>query len=184
MPVPSTYRVNSPMLFLQSATRVQDSIDDATVDWMSTISDAVFLPHEADIIKSIPISSRLPPDMLIWTETRNGLFTVQSTYNLALNWSLLTNRGTSSDNSILRRFWKKTWSIPVPLKVRHFVWRACRDSLPRKANLLKRKIIQEDAYESCKEMSETVGHVLWSCLKAKEAWECSKLVLSRNTVAN
>lgn len=76
------------MLFLQSDTRVQDSIDDATVDWMSTISDAVFLPHEADIIKSIPISSRLPPDMLIWTETRNGLFTVQSTYNLALNWSL------------------------------------------------------------------------------------------------
>lgn len=41
-------------------------------------------------------------------------------------------------------------------------------------------MIQEDTYEICKEASETAGHVLWSCLKAQEAWECSKLAMNSN----
>ena len=50
----------------------------------------------------------------------------------------------------------------------------------QKTNLLRRKVIQEDTYEICKEASETAGHVLWSCLKAQEAWECSKLAMNSN----
>nr|POE75323.1 hypothetical protein CFP56_19044 [Quercus suber]POE75327.1 hypothetical protein CFP56_19048 [Quercus suber] len=42
---------------------------------------------------------------------------------------------------------------------------------------MRRKVIQEDLCESCREAPETVGHVLWSCPKAKEAWECSKLAI-------
>nr|XP_023875178.1 uncharacterized protein LOC111987686 [Quercus suber] len=123
--------------FLNHDIRVQDLINEATAKWKSTVIDALFLPHEADIMKSISISSRLPPDKLIWTETRNGLFT-----------------------------------------------RACRDALPTKNNLLRRKVIQEELSESCKEAPETVGHVLWSCPKAKEAWDCSKLVITWNEGAN
>ena len=47
-----------------------------------------------------------------------------------------------------------------------------------------RKVIQEDICESCKEASETVRHVLWSCPKAKEVWECSKMVAGWNEGAN
>ena len=174
--VPSTYKVTSPRLFLQADTWVQELINEATAEWKSSVIDALFLPHEADIIKSIPISSRLPPDKLIWTETRNGLFTVRNAYHLAMTQSSSKSRGTSSDNSTLKRFWTKIWSIPVSHKIRHFAWRACRDALPTKSNLLRRKVIQEDLCESCREAPEIVGHVLWSCPKAKEAWECSKLV--------
>ena len=74
MPIPSTYKVTSPRLFLQAGTCVQELINEDTAEWKSSVIDALFLPHEADIIKSIPISSRLPPNKLIWTETRNGLF--------------------------------------------------------------------------------------------------------------
>lgn len=66
----------------------------------------------------------------------------------------------------------------MPHKVRHFVWRACRNALPTKNNLRHRKIIQEELCDECKGAPEIVGHVLWGCLKAKEAWECSKLVIS------
>ena len=45
-------------------------------------------------------------------------------------------------------------------------------------------MIQKDICESCREATETVGHVLWSCPKAKEVWECSKLVIGWNGGTN
>ena len=42
-----------------------------------------FLPHEAELILSIPISARLLEDSLIWAWTSNGRFTVKSAYNVA-----------------------------------------------------------------------------------------------------
>nr|XP_023916886.1 uncharacterized protein LOC112028429 [Quercus suber] len=151
-------------------------INATTAEWKVTVIDSLFLPHEAEVIKSIPISSHLPPNKLIWTETRNGLFLVRSAYKLAVNQFCSVNRGSSLDTSNQRRFWRKVWCMQVPHKIHHFVWRACRDVLPTKQNLLKRKIIQEEVYERCKEAPETVGHVLWEGRRAREAWECSKLV--------
>ncbi|KAK9984589.1 hypothetical protein SO802_034114 [Lithocarpus litseifolius] len=148
------------------------------------VIEALFLPHEVDVIKSIPISSRLPPDKLIWTETRNGLFTVRSAYKLVVNQLFSSNRASSLDASNLQCFWSKVWSMEVPHKIQHFVWKACHDALPTKNSLMRWKVIQEDLCDSCKEARETMGHVLWCCPKAREAWECSKLVLPRVDGAN
>ncbi|KAL0011301.1 hypothetical protein SO802_006409 [Lithocarpus litseifolius] len=40
---------------------------------------------------------------------------------------------------------------------------------------MRRIVVQDDVCEICKEASKMTGHVLWSCSKAKEAWECSKV---------
>ena len=184
LPSPSTYRISSPRLFLHSDTRVQYLINATTTEWKATVIETLFLPHEAEVIKSIPISSRLPPDKIIWTETRNGLFMVRNAYKLAVNQSFSANRGTSSDTSNLRRFWRRIWSMQFPHKICHFVWQACRDALSTKQNLLKQKIIQEEICEGCKEVLETIGHVLWGCPRAREVWECSKLVIRSTDGAN
>ena len=42
-----------------------------------------FLPYEAELILSIPISARLPEGSLIWAWTSNGRFTIKSAYNVA-----------------------------------------------------------------------------------------------------
>ena len=34
----------------------------------------------------------------------------------------------------------------------------------------------DDTCEACGLMAESTGHVLWGCVKAQEAWSCSKLV--------
>ena len=52
--------------------------------WKTQIIDAIFLPHEAELIKSIPLSSRLPEDTTVWAATPNGLFTIRSAYRLAM----------------------------------------------------------------------------------------------------
>ncbi|KAL0011302.1 hypothetical protein SO802_006410 [Lithocarpus litseifolius] len=78
LPIPSTYKVITPRGFLHDDTRVQELIDTTTVNWKQSIVDALFLPHEAEVIKGIPLSSRFPTDKLIWTETQNGIFSVRT----------------------------------------------------------------------------------------------------------
>ena len=88
------------------------------------------------------------------------------------------SRGSASNCSQLRRFWRRLWGLAIPFKVKHFAWRACRDALPTKVNHKRRKVLTEDSCEWCKAKPKIVDHVLWGFPKAQEVRECSKLVLS------
>ena len=137
----------------------------------------MFLPHEADVIKGIPLNSHLPVDKLIWAETPNGKFSVRSAYGVAVRLSKSDNKGISSDRSQLRLFWKRIWNLPLPHKVRHFAWRACRDILPTKVNLMRRNVVKDPFCDECKMEVESTGHLFWSCPRAREVWSCSKVVV-------
>ena len=88
-----------------------------------------------------------------------------------------TTYETTSDGSLLRKFWKKIWSLPIPHKVQHFCWRACRDTLPTKVKLRRHNVITEDMCVCCHEKAEMNGHIFWRCSKAQETWAASKLQL-------
>ena len=126
-------------------------------------------------ISNIPLSNSLPSDKLIWTGTSNGLFTVQSTYKLAME-SYGNFCCASSSNDNLCYFWKKLWRLPAPHKVRHFLWHTCRDILPTKVNLKRRKVLSEDLCEKCMLELETSSHLFWSCSRAKRVWSCTRLL--------
>ena len=79
----STYKVTSPWLFMHEDTQVQELIDTFTVSWKKSIIDTLFLPHEAEAIKGIPIRSQFSANKLIWIEMQNGIFSVRSAYKLA-----------------------------------------------------------------------------------------------------
>ena len=72
--------------------------------WKINVLDALFFPYEVDVIKGIPISSRLPTDKLIWVEAPNGKFSVKSTYGVAMRLSKSVDQGVSSDQSHLHLF--------------------------------------------------------------------------------
>ena len=101
-------------------TRVGELIDTEVKCWKSSVMDFIFLPHEVEAIKSIPLSVRLPPDKLVWDETANGKFTVKSDYHLVVSLSSLDSNGSASDCSQLRRFWRRLWGLAIPFKVKHF----------------------------------------------------------------
>jgi len=67
------------------------------------VLDVIFLPHEAELIKSIPLSVQLPEDKLIWAGNNNGKFSVKRAYKLAMEGAR-SDSGSSSDDEILRRF--------------------------------------------------------------------------------
>ena len=65
-------------MFLQAETLVGDLIDKEKACWKTEVLDALFLPHEAEEIKKIPLSSHLPTDKQILACSHNGVFTVRS----------------------------------------------------------------------------------------------------------
>lgn len=99
LPTAPTHKVCSPRLFLDPDTRVCELIKPEFDSWNSEVIDALFYPHEAEVIKGLPLSARCPSDKIIWAASSNGLFSVRSTYSLAVNLSKLETVGTNSDNS-------------------------------------------------------------------------------------
>ena len=54
----------------------------------------MFLPHEAKNILSIPLSTRLPQDSIIWSKNPSGVFSTRNAYQL-----LASDASTSSPGS-------------------------------------------------------------------------------------
>ena len=99
----------------------------------------------------------------VWALTNNGLFSFRSAYKLAMEMKPYAQVGSRFDGSHLRRFWWSNWSCNIPHKIRHFAWRACRDALPMKENLVRRKVLSDSCCNECKLVEETSSHLFWSC---------------------
>ena len=127
--------------------------------------DALFLPHEVEVIKAIPISNNLPEDKQIWAWSTNGAFSIKNAYWVASQMSLAESTGSSSDGNQERSFRKRLWQINVPHKIRHFAWRACRDILPLKNNLVKRNVLQVDTCDRCNVEAKDSIHFLGNVLE-------------------
>ena len=79
-----------------------------------------------------------------------------------------------------RSFWHRIWVLRVPYKVKKFVWRACREVIPTKANLNRRHIIENALCERCMMEEETTLHALWSCSKLSSVWTTSEWSACQN----
>ena len=116
-------------------SRVNDLIGPLKCEWKTNLVRQVFPPPDVQSILSIPLSSCLPRDRLVWAYTPKGKFTVRSAYKTALDEAMNSGVGEPSNGDTHRKFWRKIWSLNMPNKVRSFAWRACQNILPTKANL-------------------------------------------------
>lgn len=100
----------------------------------------------------------------MWAWSPNGQFTVRNAYWVAKEMSKSKSKskecGSCSDERGNRSFWSKLRKIPVAHKIiRHFTWRACRDILPSKANLVRGRVLQDDRCEACNVVAEEASHM-------------------------
>ena len=97
--------------------RVAELIKGTSPEWDEDKIRTIFLPYDANAILQIPLSSRSPPDQLIWHATKNGKYSVRSGYHLLLQEEHISNPGSlrlwNSDP-----LWKTIWSMRVPAKFR------------------------------------------------------------------
>ena len=131
----------SPPPSLPPDLKVSALINAETASWNVNQIQTYFLPNDARLIMSIPLSPRLPPDRLIWSLTASGVFSARSAYHMLANNALANNAGSSNPNP-QKSFWRGLWQLRVPNKVKHLAWRACNDGLPMMVSLLRRHVVQ------------------------------------------
>lgn len=158
LPRVSSCEVMSPRPFLHLDTRKCELIHSETSCWKEEVIRQIFLPLDVEAILSILLSAWLLSDCLIWAESNNGSFSIQSAYKVAMNLHRSTNAASGSTDSSLHVFWKKLWRLPTPHKVRHFAWRACRDILPTKDNLQHCRVLSENLCDECGTVTESSSH--------------------------
>lgn len=110
----------------------------------------------------------------------NGIFSVQSAYKIVVEMGSGDEAGAMSDDSNLRNFWTYLWRFNVHHKVQNFTWRACKDILPTKENLVKRKVLVDNCCEKCQVEAESLGHLFRKCPRANEIWSLSNLFHESN----
>ena len=103
---PSTYCIVLPQRILPMEVKVCVLIDAENGEWKADLIREVFLEHEADSILSIPLSTLLPADKLVWTVAANGKFNVKSAFNLARS-------GEKKDRGELKFFNQETFLAEI-----------------------------------------------------------------------
>ena len=76
--------------------------------------------------------------------------------------------------------WKKIWSLECPNKMRNLMWRASRNSLPSKCNLMSRRIITDQMCDRCKDENEDIMHAVWGCKGLDGVWGADSTWSFRN----
>jgi hypothetical protein len=169
IPLPSTFKVQSPERILNSDATVSVLIDKDLRWWNVSLIHEIFLQDEAALICSIPICPGSQRDRLVWTGTKNGLFMVKSAYHLAQATNDLGASECLSSVQLAQK-WKNIWSIKGPPMVKTFLWQACSEILPTRANLFWKHVLSSPLCPICEIESETVAHALWACPAAMDVW--------------
>ena len=159
LPDMSTKHIISPQKNLPMNAKVCALIDEDGPRWITERVTQEFLPHEAQQILGIPLSSNRVPDLLIWAGTKSGRYTTKSAYKLLMSKPVLSTP-SPFDTSAQTNCWRRIWSLSVPNKIKHFLWRACCESLPTKKNMLSRNVTRNALCEWCNEEFEDSVHAL------------------------
>lgn len=148
---------------------VDSLIDPITRKWNEELIDGLFVEEDPELIKRIPLSQIAKEDSLYWPYSTSGHYTCKSSYNFLKQESKMQDSPQAPPIHD-KQVWKEIWQLKVPPKIKNFLWRACRNALPTKQALMKRKITANSICERCKSAVEEAEHALWSCLELEVVW--------------
>lgn len=99
LPTPSTIRIKISVNMLDSIALVESLIDPNIKLWNRQLIFQVFTSEKAKvIICKIPLSLYGANDKILWWPTRNGFFSVKSTYFLKMNRNKMYEGESSKTN--------------------------------------------------------------------------------------
>nr|POF10378.1 hypothetical protein CFP56_46242 [Quercus suber] len=111
-------RVLSPVSVLSEESTVDQLINRDSRWWNSALVDLIFIPCEAQLIKSIPVCLSAQLDFLVWPHSRTGMYQVRSGYHLLCE-SHGNEVASSSDTDAQRKFWNSLWKLNILNKGRN-----------------------------------------------------------------
>ena len=142
--LPSTIQpqVQSPVVQDFANAKACSIINPIYKCWDANPLNRLFLPYEVLLIQSIPLSHKPVEDKLVWPYNPSRVYTVKSGYKLLSQEIEVSDfKAQGVDNVV----WKVVWGLKVQNKIRNFIWRAIRNSILVKTNLVKRKVLIDDS---------------------------------------
>ena len=149
------------------STALGDNYESVTVQQLMTVDGKnwdkdlvadIFNQRDQALILNIPLSCRSIADQWYWLHERNGMYSVKSCYR-----HQQTQIAESSP-----QVWSLLWKLPVPPKIRSFMWRALKGVLPTADNLRRRMIQVQSLCPVCVQDRESMHHLLGRCPIARE----------------
>jgi hypothetical protein len=123
----------------------------------------------ADILRT-PIVCAGSGDVMAWNHTKSGLFSVKSSYHLAVKRKRESRGNTGSSNSCSEhQGWLALWAAQVPGKMKVHVWRLVENGLAVGSELSHRKI-KDGVYCLACGRTEILVHHFWLCPHSAQAW--------------
>ena len=125
--------MSSPSTELYLEATVSMLINQTSGRWNVQLIDHCFHPPNATQIKALPLCLTPQSDMLFWPLEKIGKYSVKIGFRLLCDIQDFADSLLKASTEE-RSFWKKLWKIQVPGKIKHFLWRACTNSLATKEN--------------------------------------------------
>jgi ribonuclease HI len=153
---------------------VAELIEAQTRSWDMEKINFFMAPMDAEVICNIPLPSRSHDDKWAWHYDKKGVFSVRSAYRMLVDarerrTAWLDERGGRSDVKGLAKEWSSLWNIKVPSKIRVFLWRLARHSLPTADVLHHRHMAPQNLCALCG-AQDSWRHSLIDCNMARCVW--------------
>jgi hypothetical protein len=165
-------------------TRVSDLINPIDGSWDEDITEDIFWPIAAHRILQIPLTPNRE-DLVAWHHNKLGLFSIRSTYFCQWDYKFgRNNRNINITESASNDIWEKLWSLEIPSKIKIFGWRVLHAMIPCRGVLANRHIGNLGGCPICNSSCEDIKHLLFSCARAKEVWNCLGLSEILDTITS
>jgi hypothetical protein len=138
--------------------------------WDEIKINSLFPLDVAHDILAVPLLEVVTEDRLIWKEEKDGMYSVRSGYQIYMKERNIGYREHGGDG------WSNLWRINAPPKVKHLLWRVCKDCLPTRLRLRNRYVNCPEECPMCLSCGEEEQHLFFRCDMIREAWEVMGLV--------
>ena len=180
--VPKPHSFKPVLRNLDPNTQVCELMTKDRHGWNLDVLAAWVVSEDVELIRSIPFSRQGCEDKRIWHYTKNGVYTVRSSYHVAMemlkNGEFGRKGGMSSSLDRLGETWTKIWTLAVPQKLWIFMWKASRKAMAVRHNLERRRIRIKNKCELCGVGDETEAHLFFDCEFSRAFWLGTNLQLN------
>jgi ribonuclease HI len=131
--------------------------------WDKEKIESLFALHIANRIVETPLSNVVEEDKLIWSDNRDGNYSVRSGYKVMMQ--------AQEQETVLvqQREWSSLWKIKAPPKAKHLLWRICRGCLPSRVRLQDKHVPCQLSCPLCDYPYEDEWHAFITCNISIEA---------------
>ena len=169
LPFKAAPNVVLPKVEGSGLTMVSDLIDPVYKGWNEDAIDRTFFAFEATTIKNIPLYRSIQDDVLLWPFNPDGVYIVKFGYRFLYD-KQCRKKPSPFEVEVLKLLWNRIWGLHVPNKIKRLAWKACKNALPTKLNLVHHKIIMDDCCDACKTQQEDAVHALFLCPDLRPLW--------------